>query len=217
MKTIELGRIESLSPQGERIYAIVRRLGKEVIDVDGNMVKINTSLFRNEHNADESLLTLAELYIPTDINPKTTFTNYSGFIAREVSVEMDNGYPIFVYVNSYPTVESRLIPSKLIYDARMTNSSMSLKDPAAIRFLKDSGYDSRTIDGIINETYHSTGAKNTVISYGDSAAWHRSSTSESMGETDLSASVKKNIVMGLPEAKLKSRLSHIHPVVLSAK
>ena len=217
MKTKELGIIESLSPQGERIFAVVRRKGISAMDVDGNSVRMNTGLFRNEHNADEDKLTLAELYIPTDINPRTTFANYNSFVGREVVVELDNGYPTFVFVNEGTTSESRAIPAKIIYDARMTNPDMDLSNKLAVSFLKNNGYDSESINAIINETYGSVGVKNTVVSYGDSAAWHRSSTSESTSETDLSSSVKKNIVMGLPEAKLKSRLSHIHPVVLSAK
>ena len=40
----EIGTIESISPQGEIVYAVIRRKGDLANDIEGNIVYINSSI-----------------------------------------------------------------------------------------------------------------------------------------------------------------------------
>lgn len=215
--TYEEGIIETISPQGDMVYAIVRRKGREVSDVDTRTVRVGTGLFRNEFNMPEEKLTLAELLIPTDIDPKTTHCDYNKFIGQSVRVRLDGGYPAFVFCYEGTSPDSRSIPGNVLQNIRLRNKDMDLSTPENIKLLKQNGFDSTTINGIINETYQSTKVKGGVISYGDVATYHKTSVREDLSEVDLSNSAKQGIVNGLPLEKLKNRLCHLHPTVLSAK
>ncbi len=215
--TFENGVIETISPQGDLVYAMVRREGRIAQDVDGQQVRIGMSLFRNEFNIPESNLTLAELLIPTDIDPKSTHCEYKKFTGQRVRVKLESGYPTYVLTAEGADEDSRTISGRLLQTLRMRNPEMNLDTPENIKFLKQNGFDSSTINGIINETYQSTKVKGSVISYGDCATYHKTSVNDDLEEVDLSMSAKKGIVSWLPIEKLKNRLCHQHPTVLSAK
>ena len=71
-ESFEPGIIESVSPQGDYTFAVVRRKGDEVKDVDLNVVRANTYLFGNKYNLPESQVSLHELLIPLDISGNIT-------------------------------------------------------------------------------------------------------------------------------------------------
>lgn len=215
--TYEEGLIETISPQGDIVYAIVRRKGKEVNDPDARTVRIGTSLCRNEFNMPEGKLTLAELLIPTDIDPKTTHCDYSKFIGQAVRVRLESGYPTFVMCYEGASADSRSIPANLLQNLRLRNKDADLASSENIKLLKQNGFDLGVINGIINETYQSTKVKGSVISYGDVATYHKASVREDLTEVDLSKSAKSGFVNWLPVETLKNRLCHQHPTVLSAK
>jgi hypothetical protein len=213
----ELGIIVSLSPQGDSVFAVIRRVGQKMYDFDGNTVYVGTSLFGNELGIEESQLLLAEILIPTDINPKTTHTDYQKLIGQRVTVKIKNDRPIMAHLIGGGEFEPRTVSRQDLYSARITNSAMSLKDNSAKDFLRKQGYSDSTINAIISEDLGSANILGQVISYGDNATYHKTSIKDNKTEADLSKSNASGIVKHLSLEKLKNRLCHIHPTALSAK
>ena len=85
----EIGTIESISPQGEIVYAIIRRKGDLANDIEGNIVYINSSICTVDTSytliPDENK-NLAETLIPLDIGLSIYIAKLESLIGKEVVI-----------------------------------------------------------------------------------------------------------------------------------
>lgn len=214
--TFEVGIIESISPQGYGIYAVVRRKGDDVIDMELETVKINTGLFGNIFNLPETLVSLHEILIPLDMSTDISKFNYNVLIGREVKVELINDRPVMAYIAG--TIgHARTIAPLHIIEARMISDTGDVASVEAIEYLKSKGYTNLDIIDLNQSYYEGLGVSGKIISYGDYVTQNKVSVSDGSKEADISKKVSLNSVTNLPEGRLKTKTCHLHIGAFSAK
>ena len=159
----ELGRIEALSPQGEKLYAKIRRIGDIAKDMEGNTVRINSYLFGNLDNLPEECLTLAEVLIRIDIDLSISKGNSDSLLNKYVMVLIEGGVPVRAKLIDEET--SRIIDPNDIRQARKLSVDPSKIDLNGMSFLESLGYAWTQIEGIIAESIGNNDIDGKTASY----------------------------------------------------
>ena len=205
----ETGTIYSLSIQGYSVYVVVRKLGKKVKDADGNYCYLGQGLYGNRYNVPEDKLTMSEVLLPTNLDTRCTFMNFDSLIGQTVKVELYDDIPRMVYIEPSGVNQARVAPRDIVSRARSTNDEMLLCHAAAYEMLDKFGVSKNLVD-LINQDLLTQG----VVTYGKVASADKISQDDVSSGADLSKSAAMNIVTGLPEAELKEKPCHKHPVIL---
>lgn len=215
--SFEPGIIESVSPQGDNTFAVIRRKGDDIKDVDLNVVKINTYLFGNKYNLPESQVSLHELLIPLDISGNITTINYEQLIGEEAMVEVRGGRPIMAYIDIQAGIPRSIHPVA-IEQARLKSDDLDISSKEAVDHLKAIGYGDAEIKDVTKQFYETLDVNGKLISYGTVATYHKTSQQDGKSEVDIT---KKGIlassVTGLPSSQLKEKSCHSHIGIFSAK
>lgn len=209
----EIGTIESLSPQGEKLYATIRRKGDLAKDIEGNDVRINTYLFGNLYNIPEANLTLSEVLIPIDIDLSIAKTNADSLISRTVTVYMEEGVP--VYAKLLDDKNARTISPEDLRKARKFSANPTTIDKNGIDFLQKSGYGISEIEATIAESIGANSIDGKTVKYGDQSTYDAISKSEQALRYDMSASLP--IATNIPASQLKNKTCHLQIKAFSAK
>ena len=216
-ESFEPGIIESVSPQGDYTFAVVRRKGDEVKDVDLNVVRANTYLFGNKYNLPESQVSLHELLIPLDISGNITTINYEQLIGEEVMVEVRGGRPIMAYLD-IKVKTPRSIHPKDIDQARLLSDDLDISSKEAVDHLKAVGYKEEEIKDVTKQFYETLEVNGKIISYGTVVTNHKTSQQDGKSEQDITKKgILESSVTGLPTTKLKEKSCHSHIGIFSAK
>jgi hypothetical protein len=215
MKTTETGIIESISPQGDMLYATIRRVGDTATDVDNNIVKINTTLF-NRHGIDipENKYVLAEILIPLDVMVEFVNIKYEKLIGKTVLVTLDGGKALYASVLDTSS-EARTIAAEDIMKARKLSRSMTKIDAAGVKFLEKSGYAINEILTVLSEEVAEISIDGKVLRYGDAATHDTVSKSENSSRYDMKQSI--SVATNIPPFSAKNKTCHIHIRPFSAK
>lgn len=209
----ELGRIEALSPQGEKLYAKIRRIGDIAKDIEGNTVRINSYLFGNLDNLPEACLTLAEVLIRIDIDLSISKSNSDSLLNRYVMVLIEGGVPVRAKLIDEET--SRIIDPNDIRQARKLSADPSKIDLNGMSFLESLGYAWTQIEGIIAESIGNNNIDGKTMKYGNQSTYDAISKSEQSLRYDASASLP--LATNIPASQLKNKTCHIHIKAFSAK
>lgn len=209
----EKGTIESLSPQGEKLYAKIRREGDDAPDIEGNIVKINTYLFGNHFNIPEENLTLAEILIPLDIDLSISKVNVDTLLGKKVTVFVEDGNPIYARLTEESP--SRIIDPKDIRQARQLSADPLSIDKNGIDFLQKSGYGITQIESVLAESLAGNNIDGKTIKYGDQSTYDAISKSEQSLRYDMSTSLP--IATNIPASQLKNKTCHLQIKAFSAK
>lgn len=205
----ETGIVYTVSIQGSNVYMVVRKQGRKLKDVDGNIVYVDQGLYGNRYNVPEDKLTMTEVLLPTNIDTRWTFMDYSKLVGSTVKVEIYDDIPRLVHVQPGGASEARVAPRDIISRARATNDDMVLSNPDAYNMLAAFGIPKNLVDMISKEKL--VGG---TVSYGAAIAPDKISQDDISTGADLSESQESGIVTGIPEAKLKEKPCHKHPVIL---
>ncbi len=215
MKTTEIGIIESISPQGDMLYATIRRIGDIATDVDNNAVRINTTLLtRHGMDLPENKYLLAEVLIPLDVQVEFWNIKYEKLIGKTVTVAMDGKKALYASILNI-TDEARIIPFKDIETARKLSKNISKIDSAGIEFLKDAGHPLTQIMTVISEEIAEISIDGKVLRYGDAATHDTVSKSENSSRYDMTQSI--SVATNIPPFSAKNKTCHIHIRPFSAK
>lgn len=215
MKNTEIGIIESVSPQGDTIYATIRRIGDMATDVDNNAVRINTTLLtRTGMDLPENKYVLAEVLIPLDVQVEFWNVKYEKLIGKTVTVNMDGKKAVYASILNI-TDEARTIPFKDIETARKLSGNITKIDSAGIEFQKDAGHPLTQIMTVISEEIAEISIDGKVLKYGDMATYDTVSKSESSSRLDMKKSA--SVATNLPPFSAKNKSCHIHIRAFSAK
>lgn len=205
--TYETGIVVSISHQGNGVYAVVRKKGNILIDVDGNKVRVGTGLFGNIYNVPEKDLAMTEVLLPTDLDATRLVMNYKYLIGATVKVQVDNGYPRMVHFSNNNAFEARIVGREDLYRARTNSDNLSLKDQDALDFFRAIG-----IDEVIAKALTDEKIKEGQLCYGNY------STPDMVSQSDKSSKVVVDtnpaLVTGLPSTTLKEKDCHIFPSIL---
>ena len=213
----EIGTIESISPQGEIVYAVIRRKGDLANDIEGNIVYINSSICTVDTSytliPDENK-NLAETLIPLDIGLSIYIAKLESLIGKEVVIYEEDGvikYASIIELEDTP----RIISAKDVAIARKISSNISQIDSSGIKYLKQQGYTANQISSIISETMGNNKLSGRVIKYGDTSVYDAVSKSETASRLDMAKSIA--ISNNIPSSQLKNKTCHIHIKAFSAK
>jgi len=197
------GVIESVSVQGDMLYAIIRKAPGKYLKTSEKNIKNSVtgfdednSYFGNIHNISEKDLTLTELLIPTDINFKAIHVHPSKFIGARVLVWLIGNIPQKAFILS-PLLRSRLInPDDIRYARALSkkdknNSKKYGKNLTEIgyEFLLARGYSKKQILTTFEEEVPDKGS---IITYGVKDWQDESDSSNS--NVDMSDSLENGIV-----------------------
>ena len=213
----EIGTIESISPQGEIVYAVIRRKGDLANDIEGNIVYINSNICTVDTSytliPDENK-NLAETLIPLDIGLSIYIAKLESLIGKEVVIYEEDGaikYASIIELEDTP----RIISAKDVAIARKISSNISQIDSSGIKYLKQQGYTANQISSIISETIGNNKLSGRVIKYGDASVYDAVSKSETASRLDMAKSIA--ISNNIPSSQLKNKTCHIHIEAFSAK
>lgn len=195
-------RIVSLSPQGDKLFVIARRLD-------------NGKLVGNEAGIEEKSLMMAEVLIPTDYDISSSLPKLEHLVGRRCVAIYSAGNPKQIIVKE-KSVDSRKIRRMDIVKARSLSPNKDIRSKEAIKFLEDLGYKNEDIEDIINETYR-TDFDGYVLSYGSTSVWHKGSYSDSRAELDISTFISSENVDSLPKSSLKDRDCHKPVIAITGK
>ena len=209
----EIGTIESLSPQGEKLYAKIRRRGDLAKDAEGNNVRINTYLFGNIYNIPEANLTLSEVLIPIDIDLSISKVNLDTLMDRRVAVFIEDGIP--KYAKLMDDSSARIIDPEDIRKARQLSADPSIIDKNGIDFLKKTGYVISQIEATIAESIGANSINGKTLKYGDQSTYDAISKSEQALRYDMTSSLP--IATNIPASQLKNKTCHLQIKAFSAK
>lgn len=209
----EIGTIESLSPQGKKLYAKIRRQGDLAKDAEGNNVRINTYLFGNIYNIPEANLTLSEVLIPIDIDLSISKVNLDTLMDRRVTVFIEDGIP--KYAKLMDDSSARIIDPEDIRKARQLSADPSIIDKNGIDFLKKTGYVISQIETTIAESIGANSINGKTLKYGDQSTYDAISKSEQALRYDMTSSLP--IATNIPASQLKNKTCHLQIKAFSAK
>ena len=216
-KEYDLGRVVSVSPQGSRLFVVARSIGESVLDIEMNLVQINTGIIGNVYNMPESELRYAEILIPLSIDTEVQSMNPEKLIDKIVRVELDSsGSPIIAHLMD-TSDSARIISAQAIKEARFVSKSLKLSSQDSVNFLKNIGFTEKEIKDIDSEAVAFSTIQGKVIKYGDAATSYKVSKYEGAREVDLISSLRSNIVTGVSSEQLKNKSCHIQIKAFSAK
>jgi hypothetical protein len=213
----EIGTIETISPQGDNIYAIIRRKGDAVFDTEGSSVYINSHIYTQDMAytmLPDSTKSLSETLIQLDIGISIYLAKLEKLIGKEVLVSIEDGFVRYAEIIDADK-SPRLISAKDIATARRLSSNISQIDSTGIEYLKQQGYTDGQITSTLSENIGNNKLNGVVIKYGDAAVYDAISKSEVSSRKNMEAS--SSIVTGIPASKLKNKTCHIHIKAFSAK
>ena len=205
--TYQTGIVVAISQQGNGVYAVVRKQGRQVFDVDRNKVFVNTGLFGNIYNVPEDELAMAECLLPTNLDATRLIMNYQYLIGAKVKVQVEQDYPRMVYFENNNNYESRVINREDLYRARANNDYLSLKEKEALAFFKAVGAD-EAIAKLVSEEK----VKEGQICYGNSSVPDMVSQEDKASR--VMSIIPPTLVVGLEQTQLKEKSCHRFPKVL---
>ncbi len=212
----EEGIIESVSPEGNKLFVIVRRLPTEEVDRDGNTYKAPGLLFGNEGRLNEDDVTLTELKIPADVDLSQAIIDPVEYINRKVLVKMVAGHPSGCLMREYDNLDPTIITKEQIYNARMQDPERRLHSKASTDFLeKQYGFTKTQIADVIMSTYGKVNPKGYRLANAGTSSWIDQAEADQEGIIDMSdtASVSTNV----PASKLRTKTCYYHAKVFSGK
>jgi len=189
----EKGIIKNLSPQGDRLFATVKRMPSTRVDNQGVTVKVDGTYFGNEHGYSDDNITLSETLIPTDIDLSIISGTLEHFVGKEVMVESIDNFPEKVFIQS-PDSSARKISIEELRTARLSSNKSELDDSAK-KFLLSIGYSPEEVDATFKETLSSI-ERAKILDYG-AAGWQTYAENKANYQ-DLEESNKAGIVTELP-------------------
>jgi hypothetical protein len=205
--TYETGIVIAISQQGHAIYAIVRKQGRQVFDVDRNLVFVDTGLFGNIYNVPEDDLAMVECLLPTNLDATRVTMVYKNLIGVKVKVQVEQDYPRMVYFENNNNYEPRVVNREDFYRARAQNNYLSLKEPEAYSLFDAIGVD-QTIAKLLSEEKIKEGQ----LCYGNYSAMDMISKEDTASR--VKADIEAQLVVGLPPTELKDKSCHRFPKVL---
>ncbi len=213
----QIGNIVSVSPQGNRMYVILRSIGEKVLDVENNFVNINTYIIGNVYNLPESELKLAEVLILLNVDTDITNIKPSDIIGKAARVEIDDGgMPISASIINTEDIP-RSISAKTLKEARFLSKDLKLSSDESIKFLTKIGFSKEEILSIDKESVVMSTIAGRVFKYGDAVTNYKISKSEGSSEVDMVASLNAGIVPGVSRDALKNKSCHLQIKAFSAK
>lgn len=213
----EVGTIETISPQGDNVYAIIRRRGDAVFDTEGSNVYINSHIYTQDMAytmLPDSTKSLSETLIQLDIGMSIYLAKLEKLIGKEVLVSIEDGFVRYAEIID-PDKNPRLISAKDIATARRLSSNISQIDSTGIEYLKQQGYTGGQIASTLSENIGNNKLNGVVIKYGDAAVYDAISKSEVSSRKNME--ISSSIATGIPASKLKNKTCHIHIKAFSAK
>ena len=213
----EIGTIETISPQGDNLYAIIRRKGDAVFDTEGSSVYINSHIYTQDMAytmLPDSTKSLSETLIQLDIGMSIYLAKLEKLIGKEVLVSIEDGFVRYAEIID-PDKNPRLISAKDIATARRLSSNISQIDSTGIEYLKQQGYTNGQITSTLSENIGNNKLNGVVIKYGDAAVYDAISKSEVSSRKNME--ISSSIATGIPASKLKNKTCHIHIKAFSAK
>lgn len=217
MAEIDVGIIETISPQGGIVYAVIRRKGDAIPDIEGTIVYANSHIFciNYAHSfIPDANKVLSETLIPLNITQSIGIIKLESLIGKEVLITIENGeikYADTIDTNSY----ARKIPSKDVAIARGLSSNVSQIDSYGIEYLKLQGYSKNEILLTLSESLGNNKLNGQVIRYGDASVYDAVSKSEVSSRINMESST--SIATNIPATSLKNKTCHIHIKAFSAK
>lgn len=205
--TYETGIVVAISQQGNGVYAVVRKQGKQVFDVDNNKVFVNTGLFGNIYNVPEDELAMAECLLPTNLDATRLIMNYQYLVGAKVKVQVEQDYPRMVHFENNNNYEARVVNREDLYRARANNDYLSLKEKESFEFFRAIG-----VDEIIAKMVSEEKVKEGQICYGNYSVPDMVSQ-EDKGTRVISV-IQPTLVVGLEQTQLKEKSCHRFPKAL---
>jgi hypothetical protein len=205
--TYQTGIVVAISQQGNAIYAIVRKQGKQVFDVDHNKVFVDTGLFGNIYNVPEDELAMAECLLPTNLDATRLIMNYQALVGAKVKVQMEQDYPRMVYFENNNNYQARTVNREDLYRARASGDYLSLKDRDALDFFRAIG-----IDEIVAKFISEEKIKEGQICYGNYSV--PDMVSQEDKGTRVMSIIQPTLVVGLQKTELKEKSCHRFPKAL---
>ena len=205
--TYQTGIVVAISQQGNGVYAVVRKQGRQVFDADNNKVFVDTGLFGNIYNVPEDELAMAECLLPTNLDATRLIMNYQYLVGAKVKVQVEQDYPRMVHFENNSNYESRVINREDLYRARANNDYLSLKEKESLEFFRAIG-----VDEVIAKLVSEEKVKEGQICYGNY------SVPDMVSKEDISSRVASTIeptlVVGLEQTQLKEKSCHRFPKAL---
>lgn len=205
--THQTGVVVAISQQGNGVYAIVRKQGRQVFDVDNNKVFVGTGLFGNIYNVPEDELAMAECLLPTNLDATRLIMNYQYLVGAKVKVQVEQDYPRMVHFENNNNYEARVVNREDLYRARANNDYLSLKQKETFDFFRAIG-----VDEIIAKKISEEKVKEGQICYGDYAVPDMVSKEDK--KTRVMSIIEPTLVIGLQPSELKEKSCHRFPKVL---
>lgn len=159
------GIVEKVIIQSDYIYMVVRRVPVGTLMSNSETGNIKGELF-GANGTPESMLSLAEVMIPTDINPSIASGSLEAYIGRQVPVLVDKDRPLIVLSNASSYSNSpRAISGSKIKELRALSRSGNINT---------SRYDidaKEILDGILSEKWEDIQGKSAIITYDGIKNW----------------------------------------------
>lgn len=207
LPTYQTGVVVAISQQGNGVYAIVRKQGRQVFDVDNNKVFVGTGLFGNIYNVPEDELAMAECLLPTNLDATRLIMNYQYLVGAKVKVQVEQDYPRMVHFENNNNYEARVVNREDLYRARANNDYLSLKQKETFDFFRAIG-----VDEIIAKKISEEKVKEGQICYGNYAV--PDMTSQEDKKDRVMSIIEPTLVVGLAKTELKEKSCHRFPRVL---
>lgn len=162
---IREGIIEKIVLQSDYVYAIVRSIPVRVSFSNFETQGSEGELF-GANGTPESMLSVAEILIPTDINPSTFSGSFDIYIGRRIPVLVDGSSPLLALINACAYSNSpRAVKGSIIKELRSVSRE---------RKVNTSKYDLESkeiLENILNEKWENIQSKSGVITYNDVRNW----------------------------------------------
>lgn len=207
------GKIDSILLRGDTIFAIVERDHSDIVDPETNeTIQHGDGLFNNYANWHGGASTLAELAIPTNLDPNTTDINR--YVGRSVMVFVQNGIALSAEAYNAPTPLTD-IPSRLFLKIReQLKEGEDIYDESAVKLWNSFGVTKEFIEGLKDLVYRQEDMSGKRITFEGEGYWGADTDKVRDGEIRIKPGI---LVRGLNKLGMKTNPCHEPTRMFSAK
>lgn len=206
------GIIEDLYNINDAVYAIVRKNGNYEVSPSGNITDHGDGLFNMAEGTTRENMTVAELVIPTNIDPSNN--KLERYFQKKCIVTVENGVAVYAEVFlGYPSITS--IPANFIRKARvaLAGKTDDIFSDLGKKYFKENGYTDEDVEALSDFKYveEMVGKINT---FEGEALWFKDTNNKGKDENILKVNP---LVLGLNKLNMKSKTCHIPSRLFSGK
>lgn len=207
------GKIDSILLRGDTIFAIIERTHQDIVDPETNeTLQHGEGLFNDYANWQGGESTLAELAIPTNLDPNTT--DILRYIGRPVMVFVQNGVALSAEAYNSPKALTD-IPTRLYMKIReQLKEGEEIYSESAVSLWNSFGVTREKIEGLKDLVYIQEDMSGKKITFEGEGLWGSDTDRVRSGEIRIKPGP---LVRGLNKLGMKTNDCHEPTRMFSAK